>query len=184
MDHKQQSYYDLMGLFLKINELHFENEMTPPVLVWNSRLRTSAGRFIPGSRKFWKVYPPTIEVASYLMEEANSFELVYDTVAHEMIHYWLWVKHRPYGHTTEFLLKMKKMGVNRYNPVPRLRPYKYLYACLGCQKSFPARKRLGTLACAVCCKKYSHGKYDARFKLVLTQDLKSGELIQSSDERF
>jgi predicted SprT family Zn-dependent metalloprotease len=111
--------------------------------------------------------PPKIEIASYLLEEVQAHHHVYDTLAHEMIHYWLWVRRRPYGHTPEFLEKMRLMGVLRYNPIPRKRPHKYQYQCGFCQQIFPARKKLGALACLACCKKYSNGKYDIRFKLVL-----------------
>ncbi len=158
---------DLLVVFMEISRDHFDNFLDPPQLTWNSRLRVSAGRFIPGSRKWAQRFPARIEIAQYLLEEKNSIELIYDTLAHESIHYWLWLRRRPYGHTPEFLRKMKEMGVSRYNPVPRLRPYKYFYYCHQCQKRFPARKRLGFLACAGCCEQYSNGQYDARFKLVL-----------------
>jgi len=94
-----------------------------------------------------------------------------DTLAHEMIHYWLWVRRRPYGHTAEFLLKMEAMGVSRYNPVPQLRPFKFVYQCLNCKKNFPARKRLGVLACSDCCEQFSQGKYDLKFKLILVNPI-------------
>lgn len=163
----------LIDVFLEINRLHFDDFLDPPVLQWNSRLRASAGRFFPGSRKYLRAFPPKIEVASYLLEEENASALVYDTMAHEMIHYWLWVRKCPYGHTPEFLAKMRQMGVNRYNPVPRTRPFKYMYQCQACLKDFPARRKLGPLACATCCKKHSQGKYDPRFKLVLAKVLES-----------
>ena len=101
------------------------------------------------------------------MDESRALELIADTLGHEMIHYWLWVRRRPYGHTAEFLAKMRLMGVSRYNSVPKLRPHKYLYRCQQCLKDFPARKKLGPLACAECCKRYNHGKYDAKYRLVL-----------------
>src|SRR5690606_1591958 len=106
-------------------------------------------------RKYLRQVPPVIELASYLMEEGEAEKLVRDTLAHEMIHYWLWVRGKPYGHTPEFYEKMIAMGCSRYNPVPRLRPYKYLYQCPSCSREFPARRRLGPLACATCCKKHS-----------------------------
>ncbi len=177
----------LLELFKEIDCAHFNSVLSSIprfnlVLGWNSRLRTAAGRFIPGSRKYPDLYPPKIEIASYLQEEEKSDELIYDTMAHEMIHFWLWLRRRPYGHTPEFIEKMKEMGVSRYNPVPRLKPFKYLYLCGNCQKSFPTRRRLGTLACAVCCKRFSNGKYDSRFKLVLSQNLTRSELSQSSEK--
>lgn len=171
---------DLLVLFEEINQKHFEGFLDPPILHWNSRLRSSAGRFIPGSRKFPRAFPPKIDIASYLIEEKNALDLIKDTLAHEVIHYWLWVRRRPYGHSSEFLSKMKQMGVSRYNPVPRLRPLKYLYQCQTCNKDFPARRKLGPLACADCCKRYADGNYDVRFKLVLARSVnRSSEALES-----
>lgn len=178
-----ESYPSLIALFSEINIRYFDGFMVLPTLQWNTRLRTSAGRFFPGSRKYWMIHPPRIEIASYLLEEQNSAQLVYDTLGHEMIHYWLWVRGRPYGHTPEFLAKMKKMGVSRYNPVPRKRPVKYLYHCVSCKKDFPARKKLGPLACASCCKRFAQGKYDQRFKLILLRGGDASELVQSLSEK-
>lgn len=158
---------DLQLEFERINEAHFDGCLETPALRWNSRLRTSAGRFIPGSRKWLRDLPPVIEIASYLLEESEAERLVRDTLAHEMIHYWLWVRRRPYGHTPEFYAKMKAMGCSRYNPVPRLKPYKYTYQCPACSREFPARRRLGTLACASCCRQHAGGRYDSRFRLVM-----------------
>ncbi len=162
----------LNDFFEAINREHFDGFLDPPVLAWNSRLRSSAGRFIPGSRKWFREAPPKIEVASYLLDEGNSEALIQDTMAHEMIHYWLWVRRKPYGHTDEFYTKMKAMGVSRYNPVPRLRTPKYLYRCPACLKDFPARRRLGVLACLECCRKDAKGKFDPRFKLELISQLR------------
>lgn len=162
---------DLAVLFDEINLRHFDGFLEAPELRWNSRLRTSAGRFIPGSRAFILQRPPCIEVASYLREEERALELIRDTLSHEMIHYWLWVRRKPYGHTDDFYAKMNIMGVSRYNPVPRLRPHKYLYRCRHCRAEFRARRKLGPLACAKCCKTYSGGRYDSRFALIFEASL-------------
>ncbi len=161
----------LLDCFEQINRGHFDGFLEAPVLRWNSRLRSSAGRFIPGSRKHPDRYPPIIEIASYLLVESECAKYILDTLAHEMIHFWLWTMHRPYGHTTEFHNKMRIMGVSRYNPVPRVRPPKYIYRCPACNQEFPARRTLGALACAKCCKRHTNGRYDPRFKLVLDRHL-------------
>lgn len=157
----------LLTTFEQLNQAHFDGFLDPPVLRWNSRLRSSAGRFVPGSRRFVLEAPPAIEIAAYLLEEKDAHALIEDTLGHEMIHYWLWLRRRPYGHTPEFWNKMDQMGVSRYNTVPRSRPYRHVYRCVSCGKEFPARKKLGPMACAYCCKQYAGGKFDARFKLVL-----------------
>jgi predicted SprT family Zn-dependent metalloprotease len=158
---------DLIQIFNQINREHFEGTLALPILRWNKRLRTSAGRFLPGGRLGFTARPPKIEIAHYLLQEEKAQELIADTLGHEMIHYWLWSRRRPYGHNSEFWRKMKAMGVSRYNPVPKQRAYKYVYLCPGCQKEFPARKKLKALACAPCCKRHGNGKFDKRFLLVL-----------------
>ena len=158
---------DRASQYAELNATYFEGQLDAPVLRWNSRLRSSAGRFIPGSRKWFSEVPPVIEVASYLLEEKDGAKHIRDTIAHEMIHYWLWVRRRPYGHTAEFSAKMREMGTLRYNPVPRLRPHKYKYRCPNCAREFPARRKLGKLACKQCCISYAAGRYDARFRLQL-----------------
>ncbi len=155
----------LITLFSEINQAYFDGFLDVPDLQWNSRLRSSAGRFIPGKRKDLRRFSPKIEIASYLTQQQNASKLIYDTLAHEMIHYWLWVRERPHGHTSQFLAKMRDMGVSRYNPVPRLRANRYLYQCKACGKQFPSHVKLGVLACADCCNLLSSGKYDPRFKL-------------------
>lgn len=163
---------DLAQLFEELNQAHFGGVLERPVLRWNSRLRASAGRFFPG-RRAWSVWGKlscVIEVATYLREELEAEKRIRDTLAHEMIHFWLWSRRRPYGHTPEFIQKMKELGVSRYNPVPRLRPHRYVYECPGCKKQFRARKRLGTRACAECCERHAQGRFDARFELVITAE--------------
>jgi predicted SprT family Zn-dependent metalloprotease len=130
---------------------------------------------MPGGRYglFRAPRPAVIEIAEYLFEEEERH--LRDTMAHEMIHYWLWVRRRPYGHTAEFLAKMRQIGATRYNPVPRLKPARYLYRCPQCAKDTAVRRRLGDVACLVCCRAHARGKYDARFRLMLVRDAKNPE---------
>jgi predicted SprT family Zn-dependent metalloprotease len=169
----------LSGLFQQVNSLHFDGFLEAPILRWNSRLRTSAGRFVPGSRKYWRRYPAVIEVASYLATHEKAEDHIRDTLAHEMIHYWLWLRRKPYGHTPEFWTKMNAMGVSRYNPVPVRRPFRYLYRCPACSKEFFAKRTLGILACARCCKTHTGGRYDERFRLFLERNLSADEGLQA-----
>jgi len=164
---------DLKVIFQKINDAHFDSRLPLIELKWNSRLRVSAGRFFPGKRKYLirPASPPVIEIASYLSEEVNGIDLIEDTLAHEMIHYWLWFDRKPYGHTPEFYFKMKEMGVSRYNPVPRERAHKYIYACPSCEVEFKARRKWKSSACFECCKKYSMGYFDKKFILYVKKSL-------------
>ena len=108
-----------------------------------------------------------IEIAAYLLEEKNAEALIRDTLGHEMIHYWLWERKRPYGHTQEFHDKMKEIGVSRYNTVPRHRPFKYCYVCSHCDQKIWVRRKMKGAACAACCNLHADGKYHPSFRLDL-----------------
>lgn len=152
---------DLERVFFDWNRKGFRSALPKLTLRWNPRLSTTAGRFIPDRRE------PVIEVAEYLLEEANAETLIRDTIGHEMIHYWLWLKRKPYGHGPEFYKKMNELGVSRYNPVPRHRPFKHCYSCEVCEQKIWVRKRLKGAACAACCNQYADGRYHAKYKLRL-----------------
>jgi predicted SprT family Zn-dependent metalloprotease len=153
--------FDLRRLFTQWNLKFFNGEMPVPELRWNSRLKTTAGRFYPDRKK------PIIEIASYLAQEENAEELIWDTMGHEMIHYWLFNRRRPYGHNAEFYQKMEEIGVSRYNSAPKHRPFKHCYSCHHCTQKIWTRRRLSAAACAACCNLHSEGRFDPQFKLKL-----------------
>lgn len=157
----------LETIFHELNLLHFSGELPLPKLRWNSRLASTAGRFCPGSRHLLLRREPEIEVASYLRDLADGEMHVRDTVLHEMIHYFLWHRNRPYGHTAEFHSIMKRVGAKRYNTVPKVRPVKHWYECPGCLVRIPARRRMTGLACAACCDRFNGGRFHERFRLRL-----------------
>lgn len=161
---------DLKDLFREISERHFDGLLVAPTLRWNTRLSSSAGRFIPPRNvrlTFFPVEGPIIEIAGYLLKLENGIHHIRDTLAHEMIHYWLWCRRKPYGHTKEFSQKAREMGVNRYNPVPMPKPWKYVYACGHCAKEIQTRRTLKRHACAACCKRYNKGEYHPKYALEL-----------------
>jgi predicted SprT family Zn-dependent metalloprotease len=153
--------FDLVRIFSDWNLKSFGGKLPIPEIRWNPRLKTSAGRFIPGHDKC------IIEIAVYLSEESDADELIRDTVGHEMIHYLLWLQEKPYGHTPEFRKIMDAIGVSRYNPVPKQRPFKHCYECTSCDQKIFVRKRLEGAACAACCNQYSAGKYEVQYRLKL-----------------
>lgn len=160
----------LTQIFQDLNVRHFQGELPAPVLRWNSRLRSTAGRFAPGSRNLFGPREPLIEIASYLETIPEGEFHVRDTMLHEMIHYYLWFKKKPYGHTAEFHAILKRVGARRYNPVPKLSPVKHWYECPKCLIRVPARRKLGVSACAACCKKYNHGEFSAHYVLKKVAD--------------
>lgn len=155
----------LNQIFQELNLRHFQNELPIPTLNWNSRLRSTAGRFAPGSTNPFRPRAPLIEIASYLESIPEGQYHVRDTMLHEMVHYYLWFKKKPYGHTAEFHSILKRVGARRYNPVPKLSPVKHWYECPRCLIKVPARRKLSPSACAACCKKFNHGEYSSQFLL-------------------
>lgn len=161
---------DLLALFQAWNVQSFDSFLEPPLLTWNHRFRACAGRFIPGSRGFFRAQPgrpSQIEVASYFLSQDQAEGKVRDTLGHEMVHYWLWLRKRPYGHTAEFLAKIRQMGVSRYNLYPQGGlPAKYFYRCPQCARQFPTRRlwkqRYG---CAACCRQHRKGRFSSDFLL-------------------
>jgi predicted SprT family Zn-dependent metalloprotease len=156
----------LESLFHDLNRQHFAGELPVPVLAWNPRLSTTAGRFCPGSRKLFREQKPLIEVAAYLRSREDGAEHIRDTLLHEMVHYQLWHQKKPYGHTAEFHAILKRVGGKRYNPVPIERAPKHFYECPNCLVRFPTKRKLGEVACAICCKNLNAGRFSAKFLLV------------------
>ncbi len=154
-------HFDLIRLFTEWNLKSFGGKLRVPELRWNSRLKTSAGRFIPRRDR------SVIEIAEYLLLEENAEALIRDTLGHEIIHYWLWENKKPYGHTSEFYNKMNEIGVSRYNTVPKRRPVKHCYVCVRCDQKIWVRRKLKGAACAACCNQFADGKYHQDFKLKL-----------------
>ena len=150
---------DLVRIFAEWNLRSFEGQLPRPVIRFNSRLQTTAGRFIAARRS------AVIEIATYLLDEENAEKLIRDTLGHEMIHYWLWCARRPFGHTQEFWNKMTEMGVSRFNPVPRHRPYKHEYLCPHCKLVIKTRRTMKRAACGACCNEHAGGQFDSRFVL-------------------
>lgn len=158
---------DLHLIFEEWSRSHFGGNLPAPILRWNSRLRSSAGRFIPGRRSWTgQQRQSVIEIATYLREEVNSIHHIRDTMGHEMIHYYLFLEGLPYGHGPEFRVMMQRLGVSRYNKTPRRQPEKYLYFCWNCGEEFRVRRKWRKpRACKPCCVKHNGGRYSERFRL-------------------
>lgn len=175
--------------FAQLNHQHFSSAVPLCKLTWNSRLQTSAGRFHPGSHNPLRPREPMIEVASYLLDIPEGEKHIRDTLLHEMIHYYLWWKKRPYGHTKEFHSILKRVGATRFNPVPKVRAVKYWYHCSTCLIKIPVRRKLGNVACATCCKKFNGGYFSAKFllqimdaSLVISEKLPSKTVVEEKPE--
>jgi predicted SprT family Zn-dependent metalloprotease len=52
---------------------------------------------------------------------------------------------------------------------------RFLYWCANCQREFPRVRRIRrATACLICCRKFSDGKYDERFRLHLANSSRRG----------
>jgi predicted SprT family Zn-dependent metalloprotease len=198
---------DLFAVFREINAAHFDGFLEPPVLRWNSRLRWSAGRFVPGSRRSLLGHsrPPRIEIATFIqtapegrlpggrsepgpesepeiqfgaeaVARAGALTVLEDTMGHEMIHYWLWCRGKPYGHTSQFYAKMREMGVSRFHTLHTPGSPRHVYKCPECAREFRTKRRIvkRDLACRTCCEKHAAGRYHSRFKLVYEGSIEEG----------
>lgn len=138
---------------------------------WNSRLRSTAGY---ASFPAWK-----IELNPKLQEFEGQVER---TMRHELAHlvaYHRAGRRRIEPHGAEWQQACADLGIPGESarhrlPLPRREVKRnYAYACAHCGVQVQrVRKFHRYTACSVCCAKYNGGKYDARFRFILVQDLR------------
>lgn len=129
-------------------------------VVWNPRLRTTAGRF---------VYPrgtsgaPRIEINPRYAAAGGRAALL-DVLKHELAHYHLWSLGRPSGHTPEFYALARAWGFARHARRDLLPPSppRWQYVCPACGRAFRRARRIPRPAsCGAC-----SPSYDPRFRLI------------------
>jgi len=93
---------DIKKMFTKLNQEHFNGEIPDIHVVWNNRLRTTAGKC--KYRKFLNGWHPTkIEIANRIFEVNGwNLEMVERILVHEMVHAYLITKYDEPGHTRNF----------------------------------------------------------------------------------
>lgn len=97
---------------------------------WNSRLRTTGGRFFP--KDCHLDFNPKLE-------KHEDFEKI---VLHELVHYHLFLQKRGYKHgNQEFKNLLAAVGGLRYAPTIE-RNYKYFYLCKSCGAEFPRTRKV------------------------------------------
>ncbi|RLL42151.1 SprT family protein [Oceanobacillus piezotolerans] len=141
-------------LYELVNKLSLQYFHKPfmDVVKFNSRLRTTGGRYIPGKR--------TIELNPKYAVEMDGEEFV-GIIKHELCHYHLHIEGRGYQHRDEdFRRLLRETGSPRFcKPLPSQRnEYKYVYSCRRCATKYKRKRRVDT-------NKYRCGK--CRGKLVL-----------------
>lgn len=137
-------------------------------VVWNSRLRTTAG-LACWQTKTISLNPKLIEVSPAEVQR---------TLRHELAHFLAQYRAgrtRISAHGAEWKRACRDLGIPRESrchdlPFKRTKQErKYFYVCRECGTSLarvrPVKRRV---ACIKCCRKYGDGRYDERFRFVLT----------------
>ena len=138
-------------------------------VVWDPRLRTSAGR--ADCRRGVVTLNPRLR-------EHGATE-VDRTLRHELAHLLAQSRsgrRRVTPHGEEWRRACHDLGIpdeRRCHSLPfpvQARQRRYLYRCPGCAKDFPRVHRIRRgLACLSCCRRYNRGRYDKRFQLRLVE---------------
>lgn len=125
-------------LFNLVNSLSLEYFHKPfkDEVRFNSRLRTTGGRYIPIKR--------VIELNPKYAIEMDQAEFI-GIIKHELCHYHLHIEGKGYKHgDKEFKDLLKATGSPRYcKPLPSTKKqYKYVYVCTGCKQIYKRIRRV------------------------------------------
>ena len=125
---EEENEIDINKLFDEINSEHFNSRITKIPCIWNTRLRTCAGKcyykvsikkenYGMGRTITSKEYTPTrIEMSRRLFENNNmDIEKVKRTLAHEMTHAFLAEVYNEIGHTDNFQQIMTRITGEHIN---------------------------------------------------------------------
>jgi predicted SprT family Zn-dependent metalloprotease len=133
---------------------------------WNPRLKTCAGRADYGAR--------LITLNPQLAQHPGEIDR---TLRHEVAHFlaqFRAVRRRISPHGPEWRQACCDLGIGderRCHNLPFAiaeRRHRFLYRCPACWRDFPRVRRIrSAVACLACCRTYSHGKFDPRFRLRL-----------------
>lgn len=141
----------LHQLVNEISERYFGKQFKDKV-IFNHRLRTTGGRYLPAKR--------LIELNPKYVIEMDESEFI-GIIKHELCHYHLHIEGKGYKHgDADFKNLLKITGSPRHcNPLPSQKDsYNYLYICTDCKMKYKRKRRVNTT-------KYRCGK--CRGKLVL-----------------
>jgi hypothetical protein len=170
---------ELQNLYCQFNAEYFDGALPPCKLTWSRALTRAAGNIDVRRREIKLSVPLLIE--AFISESLfapeysicgvpceNSERAIGEILKHEMIHLWLFEKGLPHGHTPEFRRKAHELGQPQTrHSIALPKPHRgWEYSCANCGDVFARRRRYGRpAACANCCKRFSKGRYDERFKL-------------------
>lgn len=126
---------ELEQLTNRLSVTYFKKPYTDKV-VFNSRLRTTGGRYLPSKR--------TIEINPKYVEQ---FELdeVCGIIKHELCHYHLHIENKGYKHgDMDFKALLKETGSPRHcQPLPSVASEKnYIYKCRKCGQNYVRKRQI------------------------------------------
>lgn len=136
----------------RISKMYFDKPFIDRV-VFNPRLRTTGGRYIPSKR--------VIELNPKYLNELGEDEFE-GIIKHELCHYHLHIEGKGYGHKDkEFKELMERTGSPRFcQPLPSQRQrVSHRYACVACEQEYVRKRRVNT-------SKYRCGKCKGKLKKV------------------
>ena len=134
-------------------------------VVWNSRLKTAAGR---------ADYRAKVISLNPRLHDHGAAEID-RTLRHELAHFLAQFRvgrRRLSPHGPEWRLACRDLGIAgelRCHTLPfpiRERAKRFFYRCPNCQRDFARVRRIRrVIACLACCRAHNRGQFDARFRL-------------------
>jgi|SRR5690625_806 len=146
-------------LFKLVNDVSIKYFQTPfaDEVVFNHRLRTTGGRYIPSERR--------IELNPKYVTEMNGSELV-GIIKHELCHYHLHITGKGYKHgNKDFKDLLKLTNSPRFcAPLPsEAEKTKYQYRCRTCRHVYKRKRRVNL-------ERYRCGKCKGKLVLMMTEE--------------
>ncbi|GIO24307.1 SprT family protein [Oceanobacillus sp. J11TS1] len=143
---------DLYQLVNQLSETYFNKPFIDKVC-FNSRLRTTGGRYIPSKR--------LIELNPKYALEFEKEELI-GIIKHELCHYHLHIEGKGYQHRDkDFRELLAKTGSPRHcKPLPsQQKRYRYTYECQKCKTVYKRMRRVDIT-------RYRCGKCKGKLRLI------------------
>ena len=141
---------------------------------WNGRMRTTVGR-ADFRRCLISLNPALQEFGPAEIDRTLRHEL-----AHLLAHF-RFGRRRIQSHGREWRDACCELGISGERAghtlplVGRSLSRRFIYYCQNCQGHFPRVRRIRrATACLACCRKFSEGNYDERFRLRLVKSSSSG----------
>ena len=154
----------------KLTELELDQVAEKVTVVWNKRLRTTAGRAYSALAKI------ELNPRLQLLSEDLRDQEIQQTFLHELAHVVAFsrypkVKIQPHG--PEWKTACADLGIpgeercHDLNLGRTTMRKNYAYICPVCEEVIYRVKRMKrSVACYTCCKSNNNGKYDSRYKLI------------------